>query len=89
MILSPIKQKYPLVGTKTKFNYRAAFQMDFARGIEEIANAIREDRSCRLSAKYSLHINELVLAIHQATENNSTYHVKSTFEPIEPMAWAK
>lgn len=89
MIVSPIKQKYPLVGTKTKFNYRGAFQMDFARGIAEIADAIRENRPCRLSARYSLHVNELVLAIHHAKENNSTYQVKSTFEPIEPMVWAK
>jgi predicted dehydrogenase len=88
MFVSPIKQKYPLMGTKTKFNYRAAFQMDFARGIAEVADAIREDRPCRLSARYSLHVNELVLAIHHATETNSTYQVKSSFEPIQPMSWA-
>ncbi|MEN9521082.1 MAG: hypothetical protein RLZZ381_3670 [Cyanobacteriota bacterium] len=88
MIVSPIKQRYPLMGTKTKFSYRGAFQMDFARGIAEIADAIREDRSCRLSARYSLHVNELVLAIHHATESNSTYQVKSSFEPIKPMSWA-
>ncbi|MGB5635727.1 MAG: Gfo/Idh/MocA family oxidoreductase [Waterburya sp.] len=90
MILNPIKQKYPLLGKKSKkFNYRSAFQMDFARGIAELADAIREDRPCRLSARYSLHVNELALAIHNARENNSTYIVKSTFEPIEPMSWAK
>jgi predicted dehydrogenase len=88
MIVSPIKQKYPLMGTKTKYSYRGAFQMDFARGIAEIADAIREERPCRLSARYSLHVNELVLAIHHATENNTTYQVKSTFEPIKPMSWA-
>ena len=89
MIISPIKQKYPLVGSKTKFSYGGAFQMDFARGIADIADAIREDRSCHLSARYCLHVNELVLAIHQASENNCTYRVKSNFEPVEPMAWAK
>lgn len=89
MIVSPVQQKYSLVGNKTKYNYRGAFQMDFARGIAEVANAVREDRPCRLSARYSLHVNELVLAIHNATENNCTYKVKSSFEPIEPMAWAK
>ncbi|MGL5941248.1 MAG: Gfo/Idh/MocA family protein [Waterburya sp.] len=90
MILSPIKEQYPLVGKKfKKFNYRSAFQMDFARGIVELAEAIHQNRPCRLSAKYSLHVNELVLAIHNARENNCTYTVKSTFEPIEPMSWAK
>ena len=89
-IVSPIKQKYPLVGNKSqKYNYRGAFQMDFARGIAEVASAIREERPCRLSARYSLHVNELALAIHNATENSRTYTVKSDFEPIEPMPWAK
>ena len=63
--------------------------MDFARGVAEVADAMREDRPCRLSARYSLHVNELVLAIHHAKENNCTYQVKSHFEPIEPMAWAR
>ncbi len=93
MIVSPIKQQYPLIGNKTKtkkkYNYRGAFQMDFARGIAELANAVKEKRPCRLSARYSLHVNELALAIHHATETNCTYKVKSTFDPIEPMSWAK
>ena len=89
-IVSPIEQKYPLVAKKTrKYKYKAAFQMDFARGIAEIADAIGENRPCRLSARYCLHVNELVLAIHNATENSSTHIVKSDFEPVEPMLWAK
>ena len=89
-IVSPIEQKYPMVGKKTqKYNYKAAFQMDFARGIVEIADAIRENRPCRLSARYCLHVNELVLAIDKATEVSSTHVVKSDFDPIEPMLWAK
>ncbi len=89
MLVSPIKERYPLVGKKQKYNYRGAFQMDFARGIAELANAIKEQRPCRLSARYSLHVNELVLAIHNALEKNTTYVLTSTFEPIEPMSWAK
>ena len=90
MFLSPIKQKYRLKNSKSrKFNYRAAFQMDFARGIAEVANAISEKRPCRLSARYSLHVNELVLAIHNAKQNNGTYKINSTFESIEPMPWAE
>ena len=89
-IVSPIEQKYPMAGKKTrKYNYKAAFQMDFARGITEIADAIRENRPCRLSARYCLHVNELVLAIDKATEISSTHIVKSDFEPVKPMLWAK
>jgi predicted dehydrogenase len=89
-IVSPIKEPYALVGKKRKYNYRGggALQMDFARGIAELVDAIQEQRPCRLSARYSLHVNEMVLAIHHALENNSTYTVKSTFEPIAPMPWA-
>jgi predicted dehydrogenase len=88
-ILSPIKQKYPLVGKKQKYGYRGAQQMDFARGVAELASAIKENRPSRLSARYSLHVNEMVLAIQNALETSSTYLVKSTFDPIEPMPWAK
>jgi predicted dehydrogenase len=89
-IVSPIKQKYPLVGyKKQKYRYRGAQQMDFARGVAEIASAIKEQRPCRLSARYSLHVNEMVLAIQNALENSSTHLVKSSFDLIEPMPWAK
>jgi predicted dehydrogenase len=88
-ILSPIKQKYPLLGKKQKYRYKGAQQMDFARGVAELANAIKENRLSRLSARYSLHVNEMVLAIHNALETSSTYLIKSTFDPIEPMPWAK
>ncbi len=88
--ISPIKQKYKLKNQQfKKFNYRAAFQMDFARGIVEMVDAARENRPCRLSARYSLHVNELTLAIHNARQTNGTYQIKSSFEPIEPMSWAK
>jgi len=63
--------------------------MDFSRGVAEMAQAIAENRSCRLSAQYSLHVNEIVLAIQNALEHSCTYKVKSTFDPIEPMPWAK
>jgi predicted dehydrogenase len=88
-IVSPIKEKYPLVGKKQKYGYKGAQQMDFARGVAEMASAIKEQRPCRLSARYSLHVNEIVLAIQNAFETSSTHIVKSSFEPIEPMPWAK
>ena len=89
--ISPIKQKYKLKNNLQfkKFNYRAAFQMDFARGIAEVVDAIKKNRPCRISARYSLHVNELALAIHNARQINGTYKIKSSFEPIEPMPWAK
>jgi predicted dehydrogenase len=87
--ISPWKQKYPLVRKPPKFNYKGSQQMDFARGIAELAAAIEEKRPCRLSPRFSLHNNELVLAIHSALETGAPYKLTTTFEPIAPMPWAK
>ncbi|EKQ70213.1 putative dehydrogenase [Leptolyngbyaceae cyanobacterium JSC-12] len=89
--MSPFGKKYPLVKSNypSKFKYKGSQQMDFSRGVAEMAQAIAENRSCRLSAQYSLHVNEIVLAIQNALEHSCTYKVKSTFDPIEPMPWAK
>lgn len=86
---SPLKQKYPLLGQGNKYKYKGSQQMDFSRGVAEMAEAIAQKRPCRLSARYSLHINEIVLAIQNAFETGAPYKLKSTFEPIEPMPWAK
>ena len=37
--------------------------MDFIRGVADLADSIREHRPCRLSERYCLHIDELVIAI--------------------------
>lgn len=89
-IVSPWKQKYPLVGKASpRFRSRGVQQMDYCRGVAELAAAITEKRPCRLSARYSLHNNEVVLAIHNALETGSPCKISSSFEPIDPMPWAK
>ncbi len=87
--MSPWKQNYPLVRKPPKFSYKGSQQMDFARGVAELAAAIREQRPCRLSPRFSLHNNELVLAIQNALETGAPYKLKTTFEPVQPMPWAK
>jgi predicted dehydrogenase len=87
--MSPWKQNYPLVRKPPKFGYKGAQQMDFARGVAELAAAIREQRPCRLSPQFSLHNNELVLAIQNALETGAPYKMTTTFEPVQPMLWAK
>lgn len=87
--MSPIKQRYPLLRRGGKrFNYKGSQQMDFARGVAEMAAAIAEGRPCRLSPRFSLHNNEIVLAIQNAMETSRTYRLTTTFEPIAPMPWA-
>jgi len=89
MFISPWKRKYPLVGKATRYRYRGSQQMDFFRGVAELAAAIREKRPCRLSARFSLHVNEIVLAIHNALDTGSAYTISSSFTPMAPMPWAK
>ncbi|MBR8832363.1 MAG: Inositol 2-dehydrogenase/D-chiro-inositol 3-dehydrogenase [Chroococcopsis gigantea SAG 12.99] len=86
---NPLKEKYPLVKKAPEFDYRGAQEMDFCRGVAEMASAITEKRPNRLSMDFSLHNNELALAIQSALETGSCYRLTTTFDPIEPMPWAK
>jgi predicted dehydrogenase len=83
------RRKYPLVKKGTRYKYRGTQQMDFARGVSEMASAIREGRESRLSAQYSLHINEIVLATQNAMEQGGVYSMKTSFDTVLPMPWAE
>jgi hypothetical protein len=51
--------------------------MDYVLGLAELAAAIREGRPSRLSARFVLHVTELVLAINQAVESRSSIPIRS------------
>jgi predicted dehydrogenase len=86
--LNPLSRKYPLVcSSQKKQTIKKGQQMDYARGVAELADAIQSQRPCRLSAEFSLHVNEVVLAIQNATTGVS-YQPKTAFDPIAPMPWA-
>ncbi len=74
--------------TDYKHRYKGTTQMDFARGVADMADAIHEKRDCRLSARFCLHVNEVVLAIERPTENGCPHEIHSRFEPMTPMPWA-
>jgi len=79
--VSPWKEKFPLVkATRQKIKHKTRHGMDFGRGVAELATAIEEGRSCLLSPEFSLHVNEITLAIQNALEKNCTYQVKSSFD---------
>jgi predicted dehydrogenase len=80
-------RRIPLVRRpRFRWKVRGANRMDFCRGIAELADALRERRPPRLSARWALHINELVLALQGP---GGAREVRSTFEPMEPMPWAR
>ncbi|MEL7035753.1 MAG: Gfo/Idh/MocA family oxidoreductase [Cyanobacteria bacterium J06592_8] len=82
--ISPWKQRYPLVKRGQGIvKHKTKHGMDFCRGVADLAAAILEERPCQLSARFSLHVNELVLTIQNALENNRTYQLKSSFDKAE------
>lgn len=87
--MNPIRKSHRLPTPYKKVKTKGAQSMDFARGPAELAAAVRENRPCRLSPRFSLHVNEMALAIHWAREQGSTYRMTTTFDAMEPMPWAK
>ncbi|RUL88927.1 Gfo/Idh/MocA family protein [Tautonia sociabilis] len=85
--LGPRRQR--LVRTP-KFQYKTAgaSRCDFARGVAELAASIREGRPCRLSAQFSLHVNEIVLTLQEPGTMGCPRRLTTTFDPVEPMPWA-
>lgn len=61
--------------------------MDFSRGIADMAEAIRRGESPRLSARHALHVLEITLAIASSDGAAHTV-VRTKFDELEPMAWA-
>lgn len=88
VLMSPLKQTIPMVKKPPKFKSKGANHMDFARGVAELASAIRDKRPGRLSADFSLHNNELVLAIQDSLETGCAYKMTTTFDTTQPMPWA-
>lgn len=66
-------------------SHRIDRHMDFARGPADLAAAVREGRQPRMTPRFGLHVNEITLAISNASANGSVYTMTTTFEPIEPM----
>lgn len=88
-LLSPIKSSIRLVRQPPRLLSRAAAQMDFSRGVAELAQSLVEHRPCRLSMDFSLHNTEVVLAMHNAPTTAMPYRLATTFAPMEPMPWAR
>lgn len=88
VFMSPLKRTIPMVKKPPKFESKGANHMDFARGVAELAAGIRHERPGRLHADFSLHNNELVLAIQDSLEAGCSYKMTTTFDATEPMPWA-
>jgi predicted dehydrogenase len=89
-LLSPLRKTHRLPAAPHKAaKTKNAQSMDYARGPAELAAALREKRPCRLSARFSLHVNEMALAIHWSREQGAIYRMCTTFDSVEPMPWSR
>ena len=87
--LSPISTTFRVAGAPDrKLHNTGGNRMDFAVGVVEVALAVQDGRACRLSPRFSLHVNEVALALQQATDG-LVYQTRSRFSPVEPMDWAR
>jgi len=75
---------------KPRFEWksRGANRMDFARGPAELAAALAEGRPSRVSAEFSLHINEIALALDGRQPGGHTTELTTRCEVPSPMPWA-
>ena len=84
--LSPIGLRYKAGKTPAvKLRDTGGNRMDFAAGVADLAESLRQGRDCHLTPRFSLHVNEVALALQR---DNGVYLTQSSFEPIHPMDWA-
>jgi predicted dehydrogenase len=83
LLLSPWRRRHPRLRAP---GHRPAPD-DRARGVAELASAIREGRPSRLSAQLALHVTELTLAIQNAGRAGAAYPMTTRFDPIAPLPW--
>ncbi len=90
LVNAPVARRLKLKGpTHAKLGRKGAATMNFALGVVELFDAILENRPCRLSSDLSLHMNEVTLALQNAGEHVGSVAMKTRFEPVAPMPWAK
>ena len=82
--IAPVHRPQPQHGQRKPLKI-----MDFCRGVTELADAIKAERPCRLSAEHALHITEITLTLQDPVAMGSPRQLHSTFDPIDPMPWAR
>jgi len=83
-ILGLRSKKLPFVAPpNSKFRWKKDY-MDYARGVQALAQAIERDSEPTLSPEFCLHVNEVVLAIQNAV-GGAVYKPKTQAPKVEPL----
>jgi hypothetical protein len=78
--------RYPLVRKSAGGFAGQGKPVDFCRGPAELADAIREKRPCRLSARLGWHITELIESLQHPERFGFRRKLASGFDPILPVS---
>lgn len=63
--------------------------IEFARGVRDLAEAVRTGRPPRATGAHAAHVVEIIEAMHLSAEKGHAVSVSSTFPPSVPMPWAE
>ena len=102
---TPRVEKYPLFGTLTGLGPKKVplvrtppvsgiglwgkNAMDFCRGVADLADAIASGQEPTMTARWALHITEVVLTMQSPSVYGHTRDIQSRFEPLKPSLWAR
>ena len=81
------RKRLPMVSQPRGKFVSTSKPVDFCRGPAELAAAIRESRSCRLSGEVAVHIVELVEALQYPERFGGKRQIASKFASIEPLSF--
>ena len=88
-MLTPWKRRLPMPkDPRIPPRIKGLKKVDYMLGVVELAASIQEERPCRLSHGFCLHITELTLAVQNALATAAPIRLESTFDPIDPMPWS-
>jgi len=74
--------------THPKVPRRGAASMNFALGPAEVLASMEEGRDPRTLADFSLHLNEVTLAIQNSLDSAGVQIMKTSCPPLTPLIWA-
>lgn len=63
--------------------------LDWARGLEDFAEAIASGRPARVTGEHAAHLVEILEAINASVATGQRVSLSSSFTPPAPMAWAQ
>jgi hypothetical protein len=79
------RQRLPLVSSGKRQFVSPSKPVDFSRGPQDLAQAIRTGRSCRLGSELGVHIVELVEALQHPERRINRPFLTTLFTPIIPI----